>query len=176
MVTAGIYARGLKLINNYFCTVHDIDPQSPTGYCYATNAEFGVMNNSNCIGTNGGTDFFGNLINVFCASSDDTADDFAGVSNIINQDPATDIRYVSSATGNMHIQTGSTCQNTGDAVPFLLFDVDNNPRPSGSGWDRGADEIQERPPSHAKKDSCCCGCGKTHYLFDTHIPCQRCFK
>ena len=51
-----------------------------------------------------------------------------------------DPMYVDPENDDYHIQDGSPARDTGTSVP-LSFDFDFDYRPSGSGFDIGADEI-----------------------------------
>jgi len=50
--------------------------------------------------------------------------------------------FVDPLNDNYHINEGSPAQNAG-AIVALTRDIDNEPRPSGEGYDIGADEILE---------------------------------
>jgi PKD repeat protein len=56
----------------------------------------------------------------------------------LNEDP----RFIDAAAGNFHLQYVSPCVDTGTADGAPADDLDNNPRPVGSGFDMGAYEVQ----------------------------------
>ncbi|MBI4402502.1 MAG: phytase, partial [Nitrospirae bacterium] len=56
--------------------------------------------------------------------------------------------FVNSASGDLHLMSTDTCAlDTGvDVSTITTVDLDTDPRPQGSGWDAGADEVGSSGP------------------------------
>lgn len=63
-------------------------------------------------------------------------DGFAGSNGNIRQDPL----FVDPENGDVHLQYGSPCIDTGTSEGAPNYDIDRDVRPQGSGCDMGADE------------------------------------
>jgi predicted outer membrane repeat protein len=69
---------------------------------------------------------------------------YAGEGNI-NVDP----QFVNPSSGDLHLQRGSPCIDAGYSISGLTHDFEGDPRPSGLGFDIGADEYFD---PHADSD------------------------
>jgi len=50
--------------------------------------------------------------------------------------------FVNAGNYDFHLQAGSPCKDAGASLPDISDDYDNNPRPSGTGYDMGVYELQ----------------------------------
>lgn len=55
-------------------------------------------------------------------------------------------QYVSASTGNLHTTLNSLAMNIGAVVATVTTDFDGDARPSGAGYEIGADEIDQNAP------------------------------
>ncbi|MCK5509273.1 MAG: right-handed parallel beta-helix repeat-containing protein [Desulfobacterales bacterium] len=68
--------------------------------------------------------------------SDIDQDGFAGSNGNIRQDPL----FIDPENGDVHLQYGSPCIDTGTSEGAPNYDIDRDVRPQGSSYDMGADE------------------------------------
>ncbi|MGE5224345.1 MAG: right-handed parallel beta-helix repeat-containing protein [Omnitrophica WOR_2 bacterium] len=61
----------------------------------------------------------------------------SNTSAITGKDPL----FVNPATVDYHLQVESPARDAGASIPWLAADIDGEPRPSGAGYDIGADEV-----------------------------------
>lgn len=77
-------------------------------------------------------------LSVICFS-DVQGSPLAGTSGNIDLDPL----FVDAVSGDLRVEPASPCVDAGDPETDMTEDIDRNPRPSGSGYDMGAYELQQ---------------------------------
>ena len=67
-----------------------------------------------------------------------TNTDFSGTGTVASNNLTTDPSFVNAATGDFHLQSGSTAINQGATLSEVPDDFNGTRRPQGSAYDIGA--------------------------------------
>lgn len=107
--------------------------------CYAHTGTYSGGENDVFQEGNGGT--YATIDNNI--SSDDTADDFGGSSNLVNKSAGNQFQSISSGSEDLHLKSGSDCIGAAkDLGSTAAIDIDGADRDdAGVVWDVGADQF-----------------------------------